>query len=93
MRGIRWITTTTTALICLTWALWALRRTDASDTRHHQEQQHDSIIFADLGVLFRTHSTVHASISVNLRYLVDHCQDLQDQHLLMPNNNNQFRAV
>ena len=93
MRGIRWITTTTTALLCLTWALWVLRRTNASDTGHHQEQWRDIIILADLGVLFRTHSTVHASISVNLTYLVDHCQALQDQHALTPSTNNRFRVV
>ena len=91
-RGIRWITTTT-ALLCLTFAIWAFRQSNASDTGHHQENWRDSIIFADFGVLFRTHSTVHASISVNLTYLVDHCQALQDQHALTPKTTNHFRAV
>ena len=43
--------------------------------------------------MFRTHATVHASINVNLTYLVDHCQALQDQHALTPKTTNHFRAV
>ena len=85
--------TTTTAHACLAFAIWTLRQTSPSVTGHHQENRRDRIVFADLGVLFRTHSTVHASISVNLTYLVNHCQALQDQHALTPKTTNIFRAV
>ena len=91
MTGIRWAIIATT-LVCLLLAI-GCRHADAAQAAHHQENRRDSIIFADLGVLFRTHATVHASINVNLTYLVDHCQALQDQHTLTPTTNNHFRSV
>ena len=46
-----------------------------------------------MGIIFRTHATIHVSIDVNVTYLVEHCGVLQQQHPFGPSTTNHFMAV
>ena len=46
-----------------------------------------------MGIIFRTHATIHVSIDVNVTYLVEHCDVLQQQHPFGPSTTNHFMAV
>lgn len=71
-----------TAFTCVGLIAAALltRGVRAEDSSILDQQNQNNIVFKDLGTIFRTHTTVHVSISVDLRYLKGHCSLLKTTH-------------